>query len=159
MSIKGNVVSMVGHGDYFFIAYHAGATFHGDQSLAFMIIGPDLQVQKRDEIAISPESTLTWVGISDNGTPATFDSAGVLRLLSLAEALPSWTPMLDSRKLSKEDSTHYWPVGVYGENLMCVVCKAGDKHPGFPTPLINEVPLSVPFVLMDQGQSGELEEK
>lgn len=54
--------------------------------------------------------------------PYSYDSSGVLRTLSLGIS-PSWIPMLDTRPMRAGKQDHYWPVGIMGNNFMCVICK------------------------------------
>jgi hypothetical protein len=32
------------------------------------------------DVALSPNSTLSWAGFTDEGTPATYDTDGILRI-------------------------------------------------------------------------------
>jgi len=49
-----------------FIVYHSGNVFDGDQSLEYMIYDSDTcKVIKKDELPISQNSTLEWIGFTE----------------------------------------------------------------------------------------------
>lgn len=125
-----------------------------------MIIDKNLRVVAAGGLPINPESTLKWIGFSDERMPCTFDSSGVLRMASISDQY-SWTPVLDTRILNNANNVvdWYWPVGVFNGRMMCIICKAGDKYPSFPIPLINEAKITSPFLLMENDLSGVLEEE
>ena len=114
----------------------------------------DMQVESKIDCGLSRNSTLEWVGYSFSGDLLTWDSDGVLRVYYKS----GWVPLLDTRT-RKVKGDVYWPVGVYNDNFMCIICKGGDKFPGFPKPMLMEVPLVVPFINTDVGMLGEQEEK
>ncbi|KAJ3170134.1 hypothetical protein HDU88_008759 [Geranomyces variabilis] len=146
LSMPGRVVTMAAQGDWLIVIYHAGGVYHGDQNLAYMLYDCKTRTTvKKDGVPLSAGATLTWAGISELGLPATYDSVGVLRSL-LPHSDFSWVPVFDSRALRGDTQNWYWPVEVLDATLMCVVCKAGDKHPGHPRPLLTDVPLQAPFL-------------
>ncbi|KAJ3009589.1 hypothetical protein HKX48_007857 [Thoreauomyces humboldtii] len=151
LSLPGRVVSMAATGDWLLIVYHTGGVYHGDQNLAYILHNvATRQTERRDGVPLSEEATLVWIGISELGIPATFDSTGVLRLL-LRHSDFSWVPVLDSRILRGGKQEWYWPIEVLEDRLMCVLLKAGDRQPGFPRPMLSEVPLQAPFLELAEG--------
>ncbi|KAI9017336.1 WD40-repeat-containing domain protein [Gaertneriomyces semiglobifer] len=148
-SLPGPAVTMAANGNLLMVVYHAGGTFHGNQNLAYILYDvSSRRTVKRDPMPISSGSTLCWAAVSENGMPATYDSEGILRVL-----LPyndfAWVPLLDSRATRKEKKEWYWPVDLVDDKLMCIICKGNDKHPSFPRPIIDEVPLHAPLLGMD----------
>jgi len=48
--------------------YHSGNVFNGDQSLEYMLYDADnFKVIKKDELPISQNSTLEWIGFTEYG--------------------------------------------------------------------------------------------
>ncbi|KAJ3146831.1 hypothetical protein HDU86_008389 [Geranomyces michiganensis] len=153
LSMPGRVVTMAAQGDWLIVIYHAGGVYHGDQNLAYMLYDCKTRTTvKKDGVPLSAGATLTWAGISELGLPATYDSTGVLRSL-LPHSDFAWVPVFDSRTLRGDTQNWYWPVEVLDSTLMCVVCKAGDKHPGHPRPLLTDVPLQAPFLELGPSNS------
>ncbi|KAK5671747.1 DNA polymerase alpha accessory factor Mcl1 [Batrachochytrium dendrobatidis] len=143
-SLAGPILTMAGHAKYLFIAYHSSGAFHGNQSVSFILM--DAEKRKtihRDNLPISPASTLEWVGFSDTMIPLTYDTKGILRGMFLHQDA-SWVPLLDTDVVRGTKQDHYWALGVVGSQFMCIICK-NDKTPQFPKPIINELPLQVPF--------------
>ncbi len=52
----------------------------------------------------------------------------------------------------------YWPVGIIGDTLFCLILKGQQTYPGFPRPLIHELSIRLPFKLMDS-EEAVLEER
>ncbi len=70
LSIKGKIVSMSGNSlnNQLFIVYHNGNVFNGDQNLEYMIYDTEkFRVIKKDELSISQNSTLEWIGFTEYG--------------------------------------------------------------------------------------------
>lgn len=155
--LKGGIVGMVGNDDCIMIAYHAGSNYLAGQNIEFILIDSNKKVLVKESVALSPGATLTWLGFSEEGMPLSFDSIGILR--GFLRSSTAWIPLLDTRIRRAGKQEVNYPVGVFEDSFMCIICKGGDKHPPFPKPMIMEVPLSIPFLGMDEGLSGAAEEK
>ncbi|KAI8817137.1 uncharacterized protein EV422DRAFT_542541 [Fimicolochytrium jonesii] len=159
VSIPGRIVTLAAQGERLMIVYHAGAAYHSDQNLAYMLYDVSSRTTiQRAPLPLSSGTTLIWASISELGIPVTYDSSGVLRAL-FQHSDYAWVPVLDSRILRGEKQEWYWPVEVLEDKLMCVTLKAGDKFPGFPRPLMSDVPLQAPFLEMEAPNTGVQEEK
>lgn len=94
--------------------------------------------------------------------PAMYDSNGVLSLLdrSRRPKQARWVPVLDTTTMPGRENRQesYWPVGATQQYLHAIILKGEERHPGFPTPLFQELDLKMPLLRLDV-QQGELEEK
>ncbi|XP_074593912.1 chromosome transmission fidelity 4 isoform X2 [Brevipalpus obovatus] len=166
-SISGPVVCMAAQESSLMIIYHTGSGLPAEQSLSMMIvkIDPKKLLRKRQQfshplpVALSPRSSLHWAGFTDEGTPCTVDSAGIVRLFKDFVG-DFWIPILDTTLNVNNKSDHYFIIGVseFEQHVKCVFCK-GSRYPvvalkPLPTTLKFELPIC------DRGSlKSELEEK
>ncbi|TPX35470.1 hypothetical protein SmJEL517_g02056 [Synchytrium microbalum] len=156
--MKGPVVAMAGFGDWLFVVYHAGPAFGEDQRLAYELYDFSLGRSVDEKLLfLSPGAVLEWIGFSESGLPATYDSVGILRMLDISDTL-KWMPYLDTRATRVGNQETYWAIGVTDTDFLCAIIKGAEKHPHFPKPLLHEIPLQMPLFQLD-GPSGPLEEK
>lgn len=86
-----------------------------------------LNVEEQKEVAraalpLSPGATLKWLSVTDTCTPATMDSAGVLRVWC-ASFGGSWLPAMDKTSCEQEETV--WPLGVADGELRYIPCELG----------------------------------
>ena len=107
-------------------------------------------------------TTLSWVGFSAEGSPAIYDSTGLLSILDRFRrpGQARWVPVLDSNMLARKQgrTENYCPVGVSGSHFTCIILKGSEKEPWFPRPLVQELEMQMPLLNMDN-QQGKLEER
>jgi chromosome transmission fidelity protein 4 len=107
------------------------------------------------------QTTLQWIGFSDDQIPALYKSNGVLSLLhrSRRPGQARWIPALEGVRVERREGKQesYWPVSVSANQLHCIFLKGEEKGPAFPTPLMQELPLQFPTCSLD-GEQGKLEE-
>lgn len=93
--------------------------------------------------------------------PVMFDSNGLLSMLDrFATPMQArWVPLLDTATLERgrDKQERYWPVGVVGNSLQCLILKGREQHPFFPRPLISTLDVRMPVLGLDT-QQGQLEE-
>ena len=150
-------------GDHVMVVGNGGVAADGCTQLSYSVenIRTGEVYQSEDLIALGAPSedgpdfgdggaslkTLFW---SDEGDPCTYDSNGVLCVLTgwRQPGQARWVPLLDTRLLDrlrdgrKEET--YWPVAVAQEKFHCIILKGGDRYPYFPRPLLSEFDLRIP---------------
>lgn len=94
--IPGPVLAVTAQGDQICVVYHSGTTSaNGDSILSAMIVqavGLSLRVTNI-QIPLTPGSKLAWIGYSDQGSPISADSIGMIRLYSAKSCY--WMPICD----------------------------------------------------------------
>ncbi|KAF3831137.1 hypothetical protein GH733_002375 [Mirounga leonina] len=140
-SLPGPVVSMAGHGEQLFIAYHRGAGFDGDQCLGVQLL--ELGKKKKQIL---------------HGTPCYTDSEGIVRMLNRGLG-NTWTPICNTREHCKGKSDHYWVVGIHEnpQQLRCIPCKGSRFPPTLPRPAVAILSFKLPYcqIATEKGQMEE----
>ncbi|XP_063933665.1 WD repeat and HMG-box DNA-binding protein 1-like isoform X3 [Zophobas morio] len=98
------------------------------------------EILSRDEIALSTNSTLHWLGFSQIGLIATCDSQFIVRVYNCKSG---WVPVVDCKETTEHSETNgYWLVGLTDSYCMTVVLLGGRAHPPVtPRPVITPVAL------------------
>lgn len=113
---------------------------------------------KEISIPLTPTSSLIWLGFTDKGSIATYDSTGILRLCNMKNFL--WIPMFDASVHAKGACDTYFITEV-NESLQTVSvihCK-GTMYPATtPRPILLELPLQALLCELNTDKT-QMEEK
>ncbi|MED6135180.1 hypothetical protein PIB30_043879 [Stylosanthes scabra] len=152
ISIDGPVVTASGLKDKLAVVTHASACLpSNDQVLELRVFNiPQGTQLLRCRLPITPGSSLSWFGFSEEGQLTSYDSKGVLRSYT-SQFGGSWLPLFSAAKEKKNDE-NYWVVGLNTSKLYCVTCKKPETFPQvLPKPIFNVLNLSFPLASSDLG--------
>ncbi|XP_071453282.1 WD repeat and HMG-box DNA-binding protein 1 [Hetaerina americana] len=176
ISIPGQVVCLAGHENQLVIVFHGGIGIDGDQHLYYQIVtvgsrsigGAGLLSHPPHPLPLSQKSTLTWIGFTDEGSVASQDSLGVVRLLFVPRSdkrtgyhnAASWVPVCKTNANLKNKYDHYFILGLSEkyQNIRCVLCKGSHYPQTTPRPSVVEIPMQMPLCEA-QSEKSQHEEK
>ena len=144
-------LKVVKHLIFFFVGLHEC------QNLGFIIyqicnnyVKVDVHFQT---LPLSPKSTLKWLGFSDEGTPCSYDSAGILQ--ALGHDYKHWMVLCDTKNQRKSTSDNYFIVGLSetNQNIRCIFCRNSHYPLLINNPTVIEIPLKMPVCEMEDVKS------
>ncbi|XP_077215242.1 transducin family protein / WD-40 repeat family protein [Tasmannia lanceolata] len=153
LSLDGPVVTAAGSKDQLAIVTHASDCLpSGDQMLEFKVLNIYNGTQPiKGHLPLTPGSTLTWLGFTEEGQLSSYDSKGVLRVFTYQYG-GCWLPLFSAGKERKSEEESYWIVGLNATKLFCIVCKSPDLYPlVMPKPVLTLLSLSFPLASSDLG--------
>lgn len=136
--LKGDLITMVGRGRFLAVFYHENTPMpDGTQRIGYQLLdaASGNLVSTGSVSAISPGSTMTWAGFSNDYSLMVMDSDGMLSMLASETGINTvgggweWSPMLDTVGLRKSNDDSFWPVTCMDGKLVCVPLKGGNEHP------------------------------
>ncbi|KAF9198016.1 hypothetical protein BGZ49_001301 [Haplosporangium sp. Z 27] len=158
----GSVVAAAGKDDMVLLIYHQGEPFQGSQNLGYSVYNVETgQRIQHGSVPVSDDTFIDWLGFSEGGIPAYFDSKGVMYILNYYRRVDQgqWTPIADTSLIdpNSDYTPHYWPIGFTDKELSCIKCRRGEVEPSFPKPFVAELPLKMP-TLYQNTEAGQYEE-
>ncbi|KAL3149950.1 hypothetical protein ABBQ38_013311 [Trebouxia sp. C0009 RCD-2024] len=157
MTLQGMPVALASQGHLLAAVWHAASpSATDDQCLQYAVFDVSQQQQvHHGPLPLTPGTTLSWLGFSEESLLASYDSEGVLRLRS-REYGGCWVPAFVSSQ-QRKNSEVYWPVSLTLTQLTCIVCTATQPIPQVsPRPVLTNVALQVPVLAAD-ASSAQLE--
>ncbi|KAK9105292.1 hypothetical protein Scep_022136 [Stephania cephalantha] len=154
VSLDGRVVTASGFKNKLAVVYHVSDSLpSNDQMLEFRVFNiSDGSQPLQGRLPLTPGSSLSWFGFSEEGQLGSYDSKGVLRVFT-EQYGGSWFPIFSANREKK--SENYWIVGMNSTKLFCIVCKYPESYPlVIPKPVLTPVSLLVPLASSDLGEYG-----
>lgn len=153
--IPGPVVTVTANNDMILVAYHAGPGAGDDQNMMIMIINiKGMELHSTEiRLPLSSGSKLTWLGFTDLGSFASYDSNGVLRIFNSRSCV--WHPVFDytKRRSGVSDGLFIINVNETEQFFNAVTCK-GSIYPQIaPKPIVGPIKLVVPLCQPDMEKS------
>lgn len=98
IAVAGPIVALAAYGDHFLVAYHS-APANEDQHISLMIVTcVNFKLRCREvRVPLTAGSEMQWVGYSDRGSPAVYDTAGMLNIYHATSNL--WLPIYNAEYL------------------------------------------------------------
>lgn len=158
-----NVVSVTARTDLSLLVYSSGPAFNNQQNLKYILMNTESnEFLQKDDIQLTPDSELSWIGFTETNQAAICDTESVLRVLQRQRRPDQgcWVPVFDGKAYAKSLSKteKYWPVGVLRDRFMCVVLRGNNPYPFFPRPPVKDIPLQLPLLQVNT-EVGQLEEE
>ncbi|KAG6556808.1 hypothetical protein Mapa_001755 [Marchantia paleacea] len=157
-SLTGPVVAMTSYQQHLAVVTHVSDPMEsGQQVMKYIVL--DLRTNQQlltGHLAITPGATLTWLGFSETGSLSSFDSKGVLRILSRSFG-GCWVPVLSVPAEQQSNGDTTWMVGLNETQIFCIKCKAPELQPQVhPKPVLSVLSPMLPLAHSDLGAT-ELE--
>ena len=155
ISLPGAPVAMAAQGGKLAVAWHsAPPTPQSDQCIEIgeYVVGEQRLLRQRP-LALSPAATLAWIGYTEEGALAAYDSEGVLRVLS-PEFGGTWVPIFNAAA-ERKGGEHFWvfAASLRRAEVQCIVC-ANSPEPVVPSgsarPVVTAAPIKVPVIAHDE---------
>ncbi|KAI3431740.1 hypothetical protein D9Q98_004782 [Chlorella vulgaris] len=152
ISLAGAPVALAALGHQLVAVWHSAApTASGDQCLQYMLLDVAEQRQLHGgPLPLSRAASLCWLGFTEEGLMATYDSEGELRLRA-ADFGGSWVTVF-SAAAERKSTEQFWVVGLSARELQAIVCVNAPEpvvSTGMQRPVVTAVPLKPPVVHQD----------
>uniref|UniRef100_H2YB75 Minichromosome loss protein Mcl1 middle region domain-containing protein n=1 Tax=Ciona savignyi TaxID=51511 RepID=H2YB75_CIOSA len=166
LSIPGNVVAMAACMDQLFVVYHVTQGFGNNQCFGFMLLevgvsggSKSRSVVGGSALPVTPGSKLEWVGFTAEGTPATVDTAGVIRMMNRSFC-QTWITVAKLKSIAKSRHDHYWVVALHEnpQQIHYIQCKGSIYPSTLPRPTLSVAQYKIPLCEADSDK-GKFEEE
>jgi len=130
MSTSQHVVSMLGYENLLALVVSNGVPCMETQNMRLRVIDVKnyFKVLYETEFPLTPGSALQWIGFSDEGQLFTFDTDGVMRMLSNGYG-NNWIPCLDIKAKYSIEPEKFYPISVSGYEVLGVHLRPGQYFP------------------------------
>jgi hypothetical protein len=165
------VVTLAANTHGVLVVYQAAPSTTAQTFLAYLLVEfSQWCIMQQGPLPLGPDSTLTWAGMDELGTPAIFDSMGMLYTLDRAwrPGQGRWVPALDTQLALQPRSAdaettkprvRCWPIGITATHLLALLLPTSQLYPqpSGPRPLVQELELSL-FMAQRDSTATPLEE-
>lgn len=154
LSIPGPIVSLAAHKDRIAIAYHRSPASENQHISMMLIQTIGLSIRCRQiDVPSTPNSKLTWIGYSDQGSPVVCDSMGMVNMFSIRSNY--WVPICDTSRHTKGASDNFFIVEVSEAQkiVRAILCRGSSHPPTTPKPMVSELNMQLPLCDIEADQT------
>lgn len=134
-SLEGPPVCVCAHERMLCVAWHRGppitdaTAVKATQQVGFAVWDIEgMELVDAGNVPVTQGAHLSWLGFSETGRLACFDTAGVART-RLACMGGIWVPVFCSDDAKSSDAERHWMVGLTENEVVYVVCRASEGEP------------------------------
>lgn len=152
VSLPGPVVGLASYKNKILAVYHSGISVDDQKLSCLFLEAMGLSLKSREvPVPLTPRSKLAWIGFTDRGTPVTYDSFGMVRILKGN----IWIPVCDTTLHTKgaSDSFFLTDVSEYKQIVRAVLCRGTSFPMTNPRPTQMELPMKMPLCEVETDKS------
>lgn len=152
VAVPGPVVALSAFDNKLVVAYHTSNTCNKFSLMIVTIVGLSM-TSRTVELPIAAEAKLSWLGFSDMGSVAVYDSTGRVTIYNFKKNL--FFPICDMNNHVVGGSDSYFIVSVSEkeQKIRATLCRGTNFPQTNPRPIVREVDFALPLCYMETEKS------
>lgn len=149
VSIPGAIITISSNLEQLFYTYHRARGFDGEQFISCGILSMQPQTAKSipQDIGLSNGTEIVWTGFTDEGSPAVYDTRGIVRIVSWGTG--QWLPIANTKAVKKMKSVDWWyliSINEGNKEIAAVLCHNSTYPEVHPRPEIEVLRINMPLL-------------